>query len=127
MNDKYYDKSVTMPYDEFLKLHDTIEDLKENLHKVKDELKNNKYHIVVMEPKVISDKRLGCRYTYTYNFIDDKDMEDRFYSISLSRLEENMESKRKESYSKALDSNWFTRLFKSRIIKVLLSKNLYGY
>lgn len=127
MNDKYYDKNVTMSYDEFLKLHDTIEDLKENLHKVKDELKNNRYHIVVMEPKVIPDKRLGCRYTYTYNFIDDKDMEDRFYSISLSRLEENMESKRKESYSKALDSNWFTRLFKSRIIKVLLSKNLYGY
>lgn len=127
MNDKYYDKSVTMSYDEFLKLHDTIEDLKENLHKVKEELKNNKCHIVVMEPKAIPDKRLGCRYTYTYNFIDDKDMEDRFYSISLSRLEENMESKRKESYSKALDSNWFTRLFKSRIIKVLLSKNLYGY
>lgn len=127
MNDKYYDKNVTMSYDEFLKLHDTIEDLKENLHKVKDELKNNKYHIVVMEPRVIPGKRLGCRYTYTYNFIDDKDMEDKFYSSSLSRLEEHMESKRKESYSKALDSNWFTRLFKSRIIKVLLSKNLYGY
>lgn len=127
MNDKYYDKNVTMSYDEFLKLHDTIEDLKENLHKVKDELKNNKYRIVVMEPRVIPDKRLGCRYTYTYNFIDDKDMEDKFYSNSLSRLEEHIESKRKESYSKALDSNWFTRLFKSRIIKVLLSKNLYGY
>lgn len=127
MNDKYYDKSVTMSYNKFLKLHDTIEDLKGNLHKVKEELKNNKYHIVVMEPKAIPDKLLKFTYTYTYNFIDDKDMEDRFYDSSLSRLEEHMESKRKESYSKALDSNWFTRLFKSRIIKVLLSKNLYGY
>ena len=80
-----------------------------------------------MEPKAIPDKLLKFTYTYTYNFIDDKDMEDRFYDSSLSRLEEHMESKRKESYSKALDSNWFTRLFKSRIIKVLLSKNLYGY
>lgn len=127
MTDKFYDKTVTMSYEEFLNLHDTIDNLKENLSKVEDELKSNKYHIVIKTPQVTTDKYLGVRYSYHYEFINDEDMKQRYYSESLSKLEDDIASKREESYSRALDSNWFTRLFKSKIIKVLLSKGLYGY
>lgn len=60
-----------------------------------------------------------------------KEMEEKYYNAALKRLKAEMsreksvkeDEKKKEeiSYSKALSSNWFTRLFKSHIIKVLLN------
>lgn len=125
------DKKIIISYEEYTSLHESIDNLKGEISKLEAELKNNGYHIATLTPKVFLNELSLCTYNLEYEFLNDEEMEEKYYNAALKRLKVEMsreksvkdDEKRKEeiSYSKALSSNWFTRLFKSYIIKVLLN------